>query len=65
LPYRDEFGRYLKQLFGEGNEFFGREAAMPFVHRFRERVGDAGTYADQRGLLDAELARDLEKIKLH
>src|SRR5438309_4985145 len=32
---------------------------MPFVHRLGERVGDAGTYADQRSLLDAELRRDL------
>ena len=32
---------------------------MPFVHRFGERVGDAGTHADQRGLLDAEFGRDL------
>ena len=32
---------------------------MPFVHRLGERVGDPGTYADQRCLLDAELGRDL------
>ena len=32
---------------------------MPFVHRLGERVGDAGTHADQRRLLDAELGRDL------
>ena len=32
---------------------------MPFVHRLGERVGDPGTDADQRGLLDAELGRDL------
>jgi len=32
---------------------------MPFVHRLGERVGDAGTHADQCRLLDAELARDL------
>ena len=32
---------------------------MPFVHRLGQRVGDAGTHADQRRLLDAELARDL------
>src|SRR5215469_2865497 len=32
---------------------------MPFVHRLSERVGDAGAYADQFRLLDAELGRDL------
>src|SRR5438552_18054750 len=32
---------------------------MPFVHRLGERIGDAGAHADQRGLLDAELAGDL------
>src|SRR5271169_2511103 len=32
---------------------------MAFVHRLGERVGDAGTHADQRRLLDAELGRDL------
>src|SRR4030081_4070079 len=32
---------------------------MPFVQRLGERVGDAGTYPDQRSLLDAELRRDL------
>src|SRR6516225_2796833 len=32
---------------------------MPFVHRLSERVGDTGTYADQRGRLDAELGPDL------
>jgi hypothetical protein len=33
--------------------------AMPFVHRFGQRVGDSGTHADQRGFLDAEFGRDL------
>ena len=32
---------------------------MPFVHRLGQRVGDAGAHADQCGLLDAELGRDL------
>jgi hypothetical protein len=32
---------------------------MPFVHRLRERVGDAGTHANECGLLNAELGRDL------
>jgi hypothetical protein len=32
---------------------------MPFVHGLGERVGDAGAYADERRLLDAELSRNL------
>ena len=32
---------------------------MAFIHRLGERVGDPGTYTDQRCLLDAELGRDL------
>jgi hypothetical protein len=28
---------------------------MAFVHRLGKRVGDAGAYADERRLLDAEL----------
>ena len=32
---------------------------MPFVHRLGERVGDAGTDANQSCLLDAELGCDL------
>jgi hypothetical protein len=54
-----QFGRHFEQLFGEGNEFFDRKTAMPFIHRLGERVGDPGTYPDQRCLLDAELGRDL------
>ena len=55
----DQFGRYFEQLFGEGNQLFDRKAAMPLVHRLRQRVRDPGTYPDQRCLLDAELGRDL------
>ena len=54
-----QFGRHFEQLFGEGNELFERKTAMPFIHRFCERVGDPGTYADERCLFDAELGRDL------
>ncbi|HXO90103.1 MAG TPA: hypothetical protein VN849_04865, partial [Stellaceae bacterium] len=36
----DQFGRYFEQLFGEGNQLFDRKAAMPFVHRLGERVGN-------------------------
>jgi len=32
---------------------------MAIVHCLGERVGDAGTHANESGLLDAELARDL------
>src|SRR5882762_7645160 len=32
---------------------------MPLVHCLGERVGDTGSHADQCGLLDAELSRDL------
>src|SRR6516165_7416624 len=55
----DELSRDFEQRLSERDELFGREPAMPFVHRLGQRVGDAGTHADQRRLLDAELARDL------
>src|SRR6266478_3355786 len=32
---------------------------MPFVYCLGESVGNAGAHTDQRGLLDAELGRDL------
>jgi hypothetical protein len=49
----DELYRYFEQRPSERDQLFGRQPAMPFVHRFSERVGDAGAHADQRGLLDA------------
>jgi hypothetical protein len=55
----DQFGRHFKQLFGEGDELFDRKTAMPFIHRFRERIGDTSAHSDQRSFLDAELGRDL------
>jgi hypothetical protein len=55
----DEFGRDLEELLSERNELLGRKATMAVVHRLGERVGDAGTHANERGLLDAELGRDL------
>jgi hypothetical protein len=55
----DEFHRDFEQRLSERDQLFGREPAIPFVHRLGERVGDAGTHADQRRPLDAELARDL------
>ena len=36
-----------------------RQTAMAVVHRIRKRKRDAGSYADERGPFDAELARDL------
>jgi hypothetical protein len=51
--------RTCQGLRGKGNELFDRKTAMPFIHRLCERVGDPGTYPDQRRLLDAELGRDL------
>ena len=53
----DELRRHFEQRLSERDQLFGRQPAMPFVHRLGERVGDAGTHADQRGLLDAELGR--------
>jgi hypothetical protein len=32
---------------------------MSFLHRLGQRIGDTGAHADQCGLLDAELCRDL------
>ena len=55
----DQLGRHFEQLFGEGDELFERKTTMPVVHRFCERVRDAGAHADQRSLLDAQLGRDL------
>src|SRR5207237_3755655 len=49
----------LEQLLREGNELVRRQAAMSVVHRLGERVGDAGTDANERGFLDAELGCDL------
>jgi hypothetical protein len=55
----NELCRNLKQFARQGQQLVVRQTAVAVVHRFGERKGDAGTYADQRGLLDAELGRDL------
>jgi hypothetical protein len=55
----DQLRRHLEQLLREGNELVRWQAAMSVVHRLGERVGDAGTDANERGFLDAELGRDL------
>src|SRR4029077_769613 len=55
----DKLRWHFEQSLSERDQLFGREPAMPFVHCLGEPVGDAGPHADQRGLLDAELGRDL------
>ena len=55
----NELRGHFEQRLSERDQLFGREPDMPFVHRFGERVRDAGAHADQRGLLDAQLGCDL------
>ena len=50
--------RDLQQLDGERHQFLGGQAAMALVHRFGQRIGDAGANPDHRRLLDAELHGD-------
>ena len=57
----DEFRRHFEQFLSERNEFFDRKTGMPFVHRLGERVGDAGTDANQSNLLDAEHAHRINQ----
>src|SRR6202023_3774323 len=49
----------LEQLLREGNKFVGRQGAMPAVHRFGEREGDAGADTNEGGLLDPKFGRYL------
>src|SRR6266446_921444 len=51
----DELYRYFEQRLWERDQFLGGQPAMPLVHRLGKRIGDPGTHADQRSLLDAEL----------
>src|SRR5262249_5174060 len=51
--------RTLKYSWMKRYELFVRKAPMPAVHCLGERIRDAGTYTNKRGLLDAELGRDL------
>jgi hypothetical protein len=55
----DELGRHFEQRPGKRDQLFGREPAMPFVHRLRKGVGNPRTYADESRLLDAKLGGDL------
>ena len=55
----DQLRWNFEQLSGQGEKLLVWQAAMAIVHRLGERKGNAGTDADQRGLLDAEFRRDL------
>jgi hypothetical protein len=55
----DQLRRNLQQPLREANQLLCRQAAVPVVHSLGECEGDAGTDADESGLLDAELGRDL------
>src|SRR5437016_4842702 len=54
----DQFYWNLEQLLGKRYQLIRRQAAMSFVHGFRQRIGNAGTDPDHGGLLDAELHRN-------
>ena len=51
---RDQRRRHLEQSARERRQRLGRQAAMGLVHRFRQRVTDAGAEPDRRRLLDAD-----------
>ena len=55
----DQFCRDLEQFARQGEEILIWQAAMAVVHRFGEREGDSGAHANQRGLFNTELGRDL------
>src|SRR5215472_217121 len=50
--------RDFEELLGKRHELVRGQAAMTFIHRLGQRIGDAGAYSDQGGLIDAELHRD-------
>ena len=54
----NQLRRDFEQRDGERHQFLGGQAAMALVHRFGQRVGDAGAHPDHRRLLDAELHGD-------
>src|SRR5215471_18446731 len=54
----DKIYRDLKQFFGKRYQFSRRQAAMPFVHRLGQRIGDTRPNSDHCGLLDTEFRRD-------
>ena len=54
----DQIALHFEQAFGERQQFRLGQAAMPLVHRCRERIADAGLHPDQRRLRDAEPVGD-------
>jgi hypothetical protein len=54
----DKFHRHFKQPFGQRQQFVRWQATMTVVHRLGQGIGDAGSDADHRRLLDAEFHRD-------
>ncbi len=54
----DDRGWHLQQLGGHRQQLLMRQPAVALVHRFGQRVADAGAGADHRRLLDAELLGD-------
>src|SRR5262249_43302943 len=54
----NEFYRDLEQLLGKRYQLIRRQAAMPFVHGFGQRIGNSGANPHHRGLLNAEFPRD-------
>ena len=55
---QDQLLRDLQQLDRQPCQVFRRQTAMTIIHRFNQRIGDAGADADHRRLLDAEPAGD-------
>ena len=54
----DQLAGNLQELGRERSQFFFRQAAMAFVHRFGQRIADARADPDHGRLLDAELHCD-------
>ena len=54
----DDFGRHVQQRRRHRHQLGQWQPAMALVHRFGERVADAGARPDHRRLLDAELLGD-------
>jgi hypothetical protein len=54
----DQVLRHIEELLGQGHQVGGGQAAMAFVHRFGQRIGDASTHPDHGRLFDAELHGD-------
>ena len=54
----DDLGRHLQQRHRHRHQLRQRQAAVALVHRFGQRIADAGAGPDHRRLLDAELRGD-------